>query len=91
MILETAASVSGFWALRRLIHMGVVRDLRAPRVPFTHMPNAFGLPPDRVQEVHISTIGAKRLIEWLVLPPQATGRRLPAILVMHGLMNAGID
>ena len=91
MILETAASVSGFWALRRLIHMGIVRSLRAPRVPFTHMPNAFGLPPDRVQEVHISTIGAKRLIEWLVLPPQFTERPVPAVLVMHGLMNAGID
>ena len=91
MILETAATVNSVWALPRLFHIGVVRGLRAPRVPFTHMPNAFGLPPDRVQEVHISTIGAKRLIEGLVLPPQATGRHLPAVLVVHGLVNAGVD
>ena len=79
------------WALARLFHIGVVRGLRAPRVPFAHMPNAFGLPPARVQEVHISTIGAKRLIEWLVLPPQFTERPVTAVLVVHGLMNAGID
>jgi len=91
MILGTVATVGGLWALRRWIHMGIVRGLRAPRVLHAQGTRAFGLPPDRIREVHIPTAGGKRLVGWLALPAQATERRVPAVLVMHGWgSNAGM-
>jgi len=84
MILGTAATVGGVWALRRLLHRGIVRGLRAPRVPHAQELRAFGLPPDRVREVDIPATGGKRLAGWLALPPQATEGPVPAVLVMHG-------
>ncbi len=84
MILGTAATLGGVWALRRLAHMGILRGLRAPRLPHAHIPNAFGLAPNRVQQVHIPTAGGKRLVGWWVLPPPGFARPVPAVLVMHG-------
>ena len=84
MILGAMATVGGVWALRRAAHLGIVRGLRAPRVPHAQGRHAFGLPPGRVREVSIPTAGGKRLFGWLVLPAQASERPVPAVLVMHG-------
>jgi pimeloyl-ACP methyl ester carboxylesterase len=84
MILGTAATVGGVWALRRLAHLGIVRALRAPRVPHAHVPNTFGLAPDRVRAIHVATTGGKRLAGWWVLPPPTYARPVPAVMVMHG-------
>lgn len=84
MILGTVATLGGVWALRRLAHLGIVHGLRAPRVPHAHVPNAFGIASDRVEQAHIPTAGGKRLVGWWVLPPQASERPVPAVLVMHG-------
>ena len=84
MMLGAVATVGGAWALRRLAHLGILRGLRAPRVAHPSGQRAFGLTPDRVQGVHIPTTGGKRLAGWLVLPPQASARPVPAVLVMHG-------
>lgn len=82
-LLGAAATACGVWALRRLAHLGIVRGLRAPRVPHAHLPNPFGLAPDRIQQVHIPTTGGKRLTGWWVLPP-GCATPAPAVLVMHG-------
>jgi len=84
MILGTAATVGGAWALRRLVHMGIVRGLRAPRVPHAQGPGAFGLSPDQIREVSIPAAGGKRLSGWWVSPPHTFERPVPAVLVMHG-------
>ncbi len=83
-MLGTVATVGGTLALRRLVHLGIVRGLRAPRVAHPPGQRAFGLVPERVRAVHISTTGGKRLAGWLVLPPQASTGPVPAVLVMHG-------
>lgn len=84
MILGTAATMGAVWALRRLAHLGIVRGLRAPRVPHAGGQHGFGLSPDRVQEVRIPASGGKQLVGWLVLPPTAVATPVPAVLVMHG-------
>lgn len=84
MILGTAVTAGGVWALHELAHLGILRGLRAPRVPHALGSRPFGLPMDRVAEVCIATTGGKRLAGWLVLPPRATVGPAPAVLVMHG-------
>lgn len=84
MILGAVATAGGLWILRRLVHLGIERGLRAPRVLHAHLPNAFGLAPDRIQQVHIPTAGGKRLTGRWVLPPPGFARPAPAVLVMHG-------
>ena len=84
MILETAATVGAVWALRSLSHLGIVRGLRAPRVMHAHGSDGFGLPPGRMRQISIPAAGGKQLFGWLVLPPQACNRPVPAVLVMHG-------
>lgn len=84
MILGAAATACGLWALHRLAHLGILRGLRAPRVPHAHMPNAFGLAPDRIEQVCIPATGGKRLTGWWMLPPPGFARPAPAVLVMHG-------
>ena len=59
MILEMAATVGGVWPLRRLVHMGIVRGLRALHA---HLPNALWFAPYRVQRANILTTDGKRLI-----------------------------
>jgi dipeptidyl aminopeptidase/acylaminoacyl peptidase len=84
MVLGTAATLGGAWALRQWVHWGIVQGLRAPRVPHAPMVDAFGLTSDRVRPVHIPTAGGKRLVAWWVSPPQAATAPAPVVLVMHG-------
>ena len=83
-VLGAAATLGGVWALRQLAHRGIVRGLRAPRLPHAPMDDAFGLTPDRVRQVHLPTAGGKHLVAWLVSPPKAGTAPAPAVLVMHG-------
>ncbi len=84
LILGAVAALGGAWALRRLVHLGIVRGLRAPRVPHGHVRNGFGLASDRVRQVRIRTAGGKHLVAWMVLPSDVSVTPVPAVLVMHG-------
>jgi pimeloyl-ACP methyl ester carboxylesterase len=84
MIVEAAAAVGGVWALRRLAHHAILRGLRAPRLGHDRGAGEHGFAADRVQEVRIPGPRGRQLFGWLVLPPQAAQRPLPAVLVMHG-------
>ncbi|MDM7943052.1 MAG: alpha/beta fold hydrolase [Hydrogenophaga sp.] len=83
MMLGSLAAVGGVWALRQAAHQGILRGLRAPRVPHADGLGAFGLPPERVREVCIPAAGGKRLAGWWV-PPQDGDTPAAAVLVMHG-------
>ena len=83
-VLGAAATLGGVWALRKLAHRGIVRGLRAPRVPHEPLDDAFGLTSDRVRQVHVPTAGGKHLAAWLVSPPQTVAAPAPAVLVIHG-------
>ena len=83
-VLGAVATLGGVWALRKLAHRGIVRGLRAPRVPHEPLDDAFGLTSDRVRQVHVPTAGGKHLAAWLVSPPQTVAAPAPAVLVMHG-------
>jgi pimeloyl-ACP methyl ester carboxylesterase len=84
MILETAATAGGVWALRRLAHGAILRGLRAPRLEHSQGPGEHGIPADRVREVCIPGHGGRRLFGWLVLPPASAQWPAPAVLTMHG-------
>lgn len=84
MILGTAAAVGGIWALRRLAHLGILRGLRAPRVPHEHAPDTPGLQSGQIRQVSIPSAGGKRLFGWLVLPSPSAEGPVPAVLAMHG-------
>jgi pimeloyl-ACP methyl ester carboxylesterase len=84
MILATAATAGGVWALRRLAHGAILRGLRAPRLDHTQGPDEQGLAADRVREVRIPGPRHSQLFGWLVSPSIAAERPAPAVLVMHG-------
>jgi pimeloyl-ACP methyl ester carboxylesterase len=84
MILETAATAGGVWALRRLAHGAILRGLRAPRLEHTQAPGERGIPAERVREVRIPGPRGKQLFGWLVSPEAAAERPAPAVLAMHG-------
>lgn len=84
LILGSLATAGGVWALHQAAHLGILRGLRAPRVLHGQGRQAFGLPRDQVREVHLRSKSGKRVVAWLVLPPQAVAGPVPAVLVMHG-------
>lgn len=84
MILATAATVGGAWALRRLTHGAILRGLRAPRLAHTQGPDEQRIAADRVREVRIPGPRGRRLFGWLVLPPAAALCPAPTVLAMHG-------
>lgn len=84
LILGSLATAGGMWALHQAAHVGILRGLRAPRVLHGPGLQAFGLPRDQVREVHLRSKKGKRLVAWLVLPPQSQAGPVPAVLVMHG-------
>jgi pimeloyl-ACP methyl ester carboxylesterase len=84
MILETAATAGGVWALRMLAHGAILRGLRAPRLAHSQGPGGQGIAADRVREVHIPGPRGRQLFGWLVSPPVTDERSAPAVLAMHG-------
>ncbi|ABD86766.1 alpha/beta hydrolase [Rhodopseudomonas palustris] len=80
-LLATAAAL---WGVRALAHHALLRGLRAPRLPHEHGPADFGLPPTCVSEVRIPGPRGRSLFGWMVEPPQAAVRPVPAVVVMHG-------
>jgi len=84
MILETAATAGGVWALRRLAHGAILRGLRAPRLEHAQAPGEQGIPADRVRELRIPGPRGRQLFGWLVSPPATTERPAAAVLAMHG-------
>ena len=91
MILEAAATLGGVWALRRLVHVAILRGLRAPRLGYSQTPDQQGLAADLVRDVRIPGPRGRTLFGWLVLPSATTERPVPALLVMHGWgANAGL-
>ena len=84
MILEAAAAAGTVWGLRRLTHGAILRGLRAPRLEHSQSPDEQGIAADRVREVRIPGPRGKQLFGWLVSPPLAAQRPVPAVLAMHG-------
>ena len=84
MIVEAAATAGGVWALRRMAHRAILRGLRAPRLGHSQEPGDKGFAADRVLEVRIPGPRGRQLFGWLVSPPAATERPVPAVLAMHG-------
>lgn len=84
MILETAATAGGVWALRRLAHGAILRGLRAPRLEHAQAPGEQGIPADRVRELRIPGPRGRQLFGWLVSPPATAERPAAAVLAMHG-------
>lgn len=84
MLVACASALGGAWALHTLAHHAILRGLRAPRLDHEQGPAEQGYSSDQVREVHMAGPGGRQLFAWLVLPPQATGRPVPAVLVMHG-------
>ena len=83
-IVEATSVAAGAWLLRRLAHMVILRGLRAPRLAHGQRPPHCDFEADRVREVHIPGPRGRHLFGWLVLPPNAAPRPVPAVLVMHG-------
>ncbi|HEY9191877.1 MAG TPA: alpha/beta fold hydrolase [Methyloversatilis sp.] len=67
-----------------MAHHAILRGLRAPRLEHARGLSDHGFAPGLVREVHVPGPGGKRLFAWFALPPQPSGRPLPAVLVMHG-------
>ncbi len=75
-----------FWVARRLVHVAILRGLRAPRVPHETGPADLGFSDTQIREVQIPGSQGKRLFGWWLAPSGADGcrERGPAVLVMHG-------
>ena len=72
MILEAAATLGGVWALRRLVHVAILRGLRAPRLGYSQTPDQQGLAADLVRDVRIPGPRGRTLFGWLVSPASTT-------------------
>ncbi|CUA98152.1 alpha/beta hydrolase [Thiomonas bhubaneswarensis] len=67
--------------LRPLLHWGLRRSLRAPRLAHTRSPADLGL---AFTTARIATANGKTLHAWLIPPPASAARPAPAMVVVHG-------
>lgn len=78
-LLLIAASISGLYAVRVLVHHVILRGLRAPRV--VHEQDFEAIDPGG-RKIRCPTIGGKTLFGWFSNGKDALPG--PAVLVMHG-------
>ncbi|MGC8507633.1 MAG: alpha/beta hydrolase [Thiomonas sp.] len=67
--------------LRPLLHWGLRRSLRAPRLAHTRNPADFGL---AFSSVRIPSANGKRLHAWLIPAPASVPQPRPALVIVHG-------
>ncbi len=84
MMIEASALAAAAWGLHRLAHLAILRGLRAPRLPHCQAPVGQATAVDSVQQVGIPGPRSKQLFGWMIYPPPAVQRPVPAVLVMHG-------
>jgi pimeloyl-ACP methyl ester carboxylesterase len=90
MLIRATAAVAAVFGLRALVHRGILRGLRAPRLPHDRTPADLGVPPEAVVEATVPGPGGRRLFGWLLRPAVDAGVPVPAMLLMHGWgANAG--
>lgn len=86
-VVAALAFVAAAWVLGWVLHLVILRGLRAPRLRHAQGPADFGFAADATQSVRIAGPRGKRLFAWLVLPAgyaQGLSQPVPAVLVMHG-------